>query len=414
MARSRLIQSILMLGAIAFSGRAHPAEFPQFPSFKQVVIDAESGVVPAVAIADIDGGGRPDIVAVTNGAVAWYENPSWERHQISGPIKGLNVCIALRDLDGDGLPEIALGADWQFENTISGGSLHYLWRGTNVRKPWNIRDLTTEPSIHRIRWADTDGDGKPELLVAPLKGRGSTPPNFKESAARLMLFHPPADPKTQPWDMEPISEQLHVLHNIFVLPTSGRDSILGASLEGVSLFRRKPDRSWSAKLLVEGNPQPWPQSGAGEIKVGWLGKDIPALAAIEPWHGTQAVVYVPDALGPVESQESWTRVVLDDTLAGGHAVAWADFDGDGWDELVVGFRDKAGKDQKPGLHLYDLAPSGTRERRLAFQKVLLDDGGMATEDVAVGDLNGDGRPDVVASGRATHNIKLYENLGLRP
>ena len=41
--------------------------------------------------------------------------------------------------------------------------------------------------------------------------------------------------------------------------------------------------------------------------------------------------------------------------------------------------------------------------------MMVDDGGMATEDLMVGDFNGDKLPDIVASGRATHNIKIYWN-----
>ncbi len=36
-------------------------------------------------------------------------------------------------------------------------------------------------------------------------------------------------------------------------------------------------------------------------------------------------------------------------------------------------------------------------------------GEMATEDLVVADLTGDSRPDIVAGGRATHNVKLYVN-----
>jgi hypothetical protein len=34
---------------------------------------------------------------------------------------------------------------------------------------------------------------------------------------------------------------------------------------------------------------------------------------------------------------------------------------------------------------------------------------MACEDLQLGDLDGDGRPDIAASGRATKNVKLYFN-----
>jgi hypothetical protein len=40
---------------------------------------------------------------------------------------------------------------------------------------------------------------------------------------------------------------------------------------------------------------------------------------------------------------------------------------------------------------------------------MVDDGGMATEDLIVGDFNGDKRPDIVASGRSTRNVKIYWN-----
>ena len=42
-----------------------------------------------------------------------------------------------------------------------------------------------------------------------------------------------------------------------------------------------------------------------------------------------------------------------------------------------------------------------------WKKYVVDEGGIATEDLVVEDLTGDGRPDIVAGGRATHNVKLY-------
>ncbi|MEX2357691.1 MAG: VCBS repeat-containing protein, partial [Pirellulaceae bacterium] len=38
-----------------------------------------------------------------------------------------------------------------------------------------------------------------------------------------------------------------------------------------------------------------------------------------------------------------------------------------------------------------------------------DAGGVAVEDLAVGDLDGDGKPEIVAVGRQTHNVKIYWN-----
>jgi hypothetical protein len=39
----------------------------------------------------------------------------------------------------------------------------------------------------------------------------------------------------------------------------------------------------------------------------------------------------------------------------------------------------------------------------------LDPGGVAVEDMVVADLNGDGKPDIIAVGRATGNVRIYWN-----
>jgi hypothetical protein len=45
---------------------------------------------------------------------------------------------------------------------------------------------------------------------------------------------------------------------------------------------------------------------------------------------------------------------------------------------------------------------------------VLDDGGVAVEDLVAEDLDGDGRAEIVAGGRATHNVKIYWNRGRTP
>jgi hypothetical protein len=44
-----------------------------------------------------------------------------------------------------------------------------------------------------------------------------------------------------------------------------------------------------------------------------------------------------------------------------------------------------------------------------WQATTLDDNGIACEDLCLADLNGDGKLDIVASGRATKNVKIYLN-----
>lgn len=38
----------------------------------------------------------------------WYENPTWEKHLISAELADMMLWITARDLDSDGIPELAV------------------------------------------------------------------------------------------------------------------------------------------------------------------------------------------------------------------------------------------------------------------------------------------------------------------
>jgi hypothetical protein len=102
--------------------------------------------------------------------------------------------------------------------------------------------------------------------------------------------------------------------------------------------------------------------------------------------------------------------VIDDKLRWGHAVWCADLDGDGGDELIIGVRDNLS--DKPGERRGVRVYKALDDRGTHWQRHVIEDGGVAVEDLAAADLNGDGRIDIVAVGRQTHNIRIYWNEGL--
>ncbi len=402
----------LVLGAAAL----HAADELRFSTAE---IGSKLTVVYAVTVADMNGDRRPDVVAVLSKRVVWFENPgrrdaSWTEHVIADrPAAKDNVCLAVHDVDGDGRLDVALGASWQPANTESGGTLEWL-RNPGGGGLWPATPIAEEPTLHRMRWGDVDGDGRKELIVVPLHGRGNRAPEWEGAGLRVLVFRVPARPAVDPWPVEVADESLHIGHNFWVEDDDGdgRDEIWVASREGVSLLRRESD-GWKRYRRGAGSP--------GELKLGRVNRQR-VLAAVEPWHGNGLVVYeeprpalTPQGPAPNPKHRAamtalWPQRVIEERLASGHAVAWADLDGDGSDELVAGWREGGREGARPaqfktyGVAIYKRSPEGEWSRVLA-----LDDGGMATEDLAVADLDGDGRVDIIGGGRATQNLRIYWN-----
>jgi hypothetical protein len=360
------------------------------PTFRGQEIASDFGVGYAVQIADMNADKRPDIVAISGTQLVWFENSTWQKHvALDGKTPKDNVCIAPHDIDRDGRVDVAVGATWQPRNTTGGGTLH--WAGRTGDSPeWTVTNITEEPTLHRIAWGDVDGDKTAELIVTPLHGRGTAPPDWNGAGARILVLRVPKDPRRDPWPREVVDDSLHILHNLLVtnFDTDPAAEILTASREGVHVYDRVGDGKWSTRLIGEGAP--------GEIKLGRVGKRR-VLATIEPWHGNGVVLYLEPA--GKSATGVWERRVIEEKLTEGHALGWGDFDGDGDDELAAGWR------VKPfGVAIYDV----DREGKL-IARHMVDAEGMATEDLVVADLNGDTRPDIVASGRATRNVKIYWN-----
>ena len=391
----RLLPLAASAGALIVAGLAaaqQPSGFTPTPTltFRAQEIATDFGVGYAVAAADINGDKQPDIVAINATELVWFAAPDWKKTVIlpAGATTADNVAIAPHDVDGDGRIDIALAAGWTRQNT---GTLQWVRQNAPGATPaWEMFPIGAEPTLHRIRWADVDGDKRSELVAAPLHGPGAK--NADGPFARLLVFRPPANPRTDPWPMEVAGEANHIQHNFLSmnLDADPQDELVTAGHEGLMSWKRGKDRTWTRTLIGEGSP--------GEVKLGRVGGRR-VLATVEPWHGAGVAVYVEKP-----GSTLWTKTTIETGLTEGHALGWADFDRDGNDELAVGWRRG-----QPGLAVYVVDRDGALK-----SKMMVDAGGMDTEDLAVGDFNRDGLPDIVASGRATRNVKIYWNDTKRP
>ncbi|MGH7248352.1 MAG: FG-GAP repeat domain-containing protein, partial [Pseudomonadota bacterium] len=104
----------------------------------------------------------------------------------------------------------------------------------------------------------------------------------------------------------------------------------------------------------------------------------------------------------VESGGAWQRNVIDTSLVDGHTLWTGDLNGDGRDEIVAGYRGRGHQ-----VLIYSCQDKQAKH----WTRAALDDGGMSAAACAIADLNGDGRPDIACIGSATTNLKWYENVG---
>jgi hypothetical protein len=381
--------NLLSFMLLPFSLALNQAEEPKFQPQE---IDTQVAIGYGLAIGDVDGDGKPDILLADKKQFVWYRNGDWKRFvMIENLTEADNVCIAARDIDGDGKVEVAVGAQWnpgETSDITKSGSVHYLIRPKDPTQLWKAVKLHHEPTIHRMRWVKADKNNF-HLVVLPLHGRGNK--GGEGNGVKVIAYDRPKDPE-QSWKHTVIDETMHLTHNLDAIPHGSGEMLYIGGKEGIKALsfvggKWTPTKS---EWMVKGE-------SFGELKIRRSAKQV-MVAGVQPMHGNELTVYAGLADATLK------KTVLTTDLKDGHALGFADLLGTGKDQIVVGWREP-NSESKVGIKLYK-APTKPGE---SWKDFWIDDNGIACEDLQIADLDGDGKPEIIAAGRASHNLKIYWN-----
>ena len=361
----------------------------------------------AVVIADLDGDGKPDLV------VANVEGNSFSIFQNIGSSNSLNAAsfaaplvfpvgsgsddptgVTVADVDGDGKPDI-LVADHNnnfiaiFRNIASGGTLT-----TNSFAPPVFFTVAADP--YRIVVRDLDGDGRADVISV----------NYSSGTISI-LRNTGASGSITTNSFAPHVDLVLAGNSSFVavgdLDGDGKPDLAVADSSGfISLFQNHcTPGNISAGTFAARVDLP-AQNGSENVVIGDLdGDGRPELIATAYLPQTMSVYRNLSTPGLLTTNSFAAPV--DYGLAGrGHTIALSDISGDGKLDIaeVTELSSELSLFQNIGVGNFTNTSLAARVDFAA---------GYNAWGVAVGDLDGDGRPDAVFGNQYDNTITIYKN-----
>jgi hypothetical protein len=315
-------------------------------------------------IADINGNGRNDvIIGGKQGDVTlfWYENPSWARHDMAS-VPHLEAGGAMLDVNGNGRLDVIAGLEWD------GRELYWFENPPDPRTPWTPHLVEDRfKKYHDQVVGDVDGDGRPEILIS------------SQRAGVIAYYDVPADPTVSPWPREcchVIADDMFEVEGLAIvdLDGDGHNEIIA----GPNVFwpNDDPHKPWRKETFA-------PDMVTTRVAVADLNGDgrLEVVLCEGESHPGRLVWCTPPDGG------RWELYVLRNDLFYPHSLEVADFDGNGLPDIFVGEMGR-GRNPDPRMMIYLNRGAGR------FEEVIIQRG-IPTHEAKVGDLTGDGRPDIV-------------------
>ena len=340
--------------------------------------------------ADINGDQHNDIIS----GPFWYQGPDFrqrhrympgDRHSIKAYSD--HFFTFAHDFNHDGRPDVLVIG-------MPGQPAHWFQNPGDEMVPWKQHPVIDDVGGESPAWMDLTGDGNPELVCVRGGRFGYAQPDWKQP--------------TEAWTFTPVSPDRGYGRFTHGLGVGDVDGDGHADLLETNGWYAGPSKSADASLFHQ---QAFAQSGGAQMHVydfdGDGDNDVVSVQNAHAWGLTwfqrrgsgDDQLWVPHPILSEDPSDNPYRLAISQM----HALALADIDGDGVQDLITGKRFYAHGGADPGAFqlpvLYWLRTVRLPGGGVEFQPHLIDNRvGVGTQ-LTVADINRDGRADILVAGK---------------